>query len=103
MMGMSGKRTVDEFQKHMQVISLRTEGSRCHLEMLPKDPSATRGLSSINLDFDYATGQWLGFEIVTREGSSIRTELSNVRTNSALDGGIFEYDLSGFTMDHEKK
>ena len=103
MMGMSGKRTLDEFQRHMQVMSLRTEGTRCHLEMLPKDPSATRGLSSINLDFDSATGQWLGFEIVTREGSSIRTELSNVRTNSALDGGIFEYDLSGFTMDHEKK
>lgn len=103
MMGLSGKRTLEEFQKHMTVLSLKTCGSRCHLEMLPKDPSATRGLSSINLEFDCKTGQWLDFEIVTREGSSIRTELNNVRMNSVIDGGVFDYDLTGFTVDHEKK
>ena len=103
LMGLSGKRTVEEFQKHVNVLSLKTSGTRCRLEMLPKDPSATRGLSSINLEFDCKTGQWFDFEIVTQEGSSIRTELSNVRTNSAIDGRIFDYDLSGFTVDHEKK
>ena len=103
MMGLSGKRTLEEFQKHMNVLSLKTSGTRCHLEMLPKDPLANRGLSSINLDFDTGTGQWLGFEIVTREGSSICTELNNVRTNSVIAGGVFDYDLSGFTVDHEKK
>lgn len=103
MMALSGKRTLEEFQKHMNVLCLKTSGTRCRLEMLPKDPSATRGLSSINLEFDCKTGQWLDFEIVTREGSSIRTELNNVRTNSVIDGGVFDYDLTGFTVDHEKK
>ena len=102
-MGLSGGRTLEEFQKHMKVLSLKSSGTRCHLEMLPKDPSATRGLASINLDFDSATGQWLGFEIVTREGSSIRTELNNVRTNPVIAREVFDYDLSGFTVDHEKK
>ena len=103
MMGLSGKRTLEEFQKHMNVLSLKTSGTRCHLEMLPKDPAASRGLSSINLDFDAGSGQWIGFEIVTREGSLIRTELNNVRTNSVIPGGVFDYDLRGFTVDHEKK
>ena len=103
MMGLSGKRTLEEFQKHMHVLALKRSGSRCHLEMLPKDPSATRGLSSINIDFDSETGQWLDFEIVTREGSSIRTELNNVRTNSVIAREVFDYDLSGFIVGHEKK
>lgn len=103
MMGLSGAGTLEDFQKQMNVLSLKTSGTRCHLEMLPKDPLASRGLSSINLDFDTGTGQWLGFEIVTREGSSICTELNNVRTNSVIAGGVFDYDLSGFTVDHEKK
>jgi outer membrane lipoprotein-sorting protein len=103
MMGLSGKRTLEEFQKRMHVLSLKTSGTRCHLEMLPKDPSAARGLSSINFDFDCVTGQWLDFEIVTREGSSIRTEFNNVRTNSVINGEVFDYDLRGFTVNHEKK
>ena len=103
MVGLSGAGTLEEFQKHMNVLSLKTSGTRCHLEMLPKDPAASRGLSSINLDFDAGSGQWIGFEIVTREGSLIRTELNNVRTNSVIPGGVFDYDLRGFTVDHEKK
>ena len=103
MVGLSGAGTLEEFQKHMNVLSLKTSGTRCHLEMLPKDPATSRGLSSINLDFDAGSGQWIGFEIVTREGSLIRTELNNVRTNSVIPGGVFDYDLRGFTVDHEKK
>lgn len=103
MMGFPGSNSFEEFQKKMRVLSLRTEGSRCHLEMLPRDAQAIQALSSINLDFDTRTGEWRSFEIVTKEGSSIRTEFTRVELNSKLPQELFEYDLQGFTVEDEKK
>ena len=60
-------------------------------------------LSSINLDFDTATGEWRSFEIVTKEGSSILTEFTRVELNSKLPPDLFKYDLSGFTLEDETK
>jgi outer membrane lipoprotein carrier protein len=103
MMGFPGGHSFEEFQKQMSILSLRTEGSLCHLEMLPRDAQAIQALSCINLDFDTTTGEWRSFEIVTKEGSSIRTEFSRVELNSKLPQGLFEYDLNGFTVEDEKK
>lgn len=103
MMGFSGAHTLEEFQKKMRVLSLKTSGTRCHLEMLPRDPAATAELASISFDFDTVSGQWLGFEIVTREGSSILTTFSNGEVNARIDPGLFVYDLTGFTVEDEKK
>ena len=103
MMGLSGGHTFEEFQKQMHLLALRTVGSRCHLEMLPRDPQAMRALSSINLDFDTATGELRSFEIVTKEGSSILTEFTHVELNSKLSPDLFKYDLSGFTLEDETK
>ena len=103
MMGFSGGHSFEEFQKQMRVLALRRVGSRCHLEMLPRDPQAMRALSSINLDFDTATGEWRSFEIVTKEGSSILTEFTHVELNSKLPPELFKYDLSGFTLEDETK
>jgi len=103
MMPLPGEGTVEEFQKKMQVLSIKTSGSRCHVEMLPRDPAAARGLASINFDFDRVTGHWLSFELVTREGSSLINEFSNVQINPKIPREIFEYDLSGFKVTDEKE
>ena len=103
MMGLSGGHSFEEFQKQMRVLAIRSVGARCHLEMLPRDPQAMGALSSINLDFDTATGEWRSFEIVTKEGSSILTEFTRVELNSKLPPDLFKYDLSGFTLEDETK
>jgi outer membrane lipoprotein carrier protein len=92
----------EEFQRNVRVLALESSGSRCHLEMLPRDAQSSRALAAIKLDFDTVTGNWLSFEIVTREGSSIRNEFSNVRINPKLGKDVFEYDLTGFQISDEK-
>ncbi|MEI6279867.1 MAG: outer membrane lipoprotein carrier protein LolA [Verrucomicrobiae bacterium] len=97
-----GGGSFEEFQRLVQVLAFESTGSRCHLEMLPRDARSARRLAAIKLDFDPATGHWLSFEIVTREGSSIRNEFRNVRINPRLDKELFEYDLTGFHVTDEK-
>ena len=92
----------EEFQRQIQVLSLETSGSRCHVEMLPRDAQAGRSLSVIQWDFDTATGHWLSFKIVTRDGSSILNEFSNVVINPKIDKGLFDFDLTGFKITDEE-
>lgn len=96
-----GGGSFEEFQRLVQVLAIRTVGPTCHLEMLPRDASA-RGLSAIKLDFDMRTGHWISLEIVTREGSSILNEFSNVEINPKLDKRIFDFDLTGYKMTDEQ-
>ena len=103
MMRIPGEGNLEGFQKQMQVLCIKSSGSRCHVEMLPRDPAAARGLASINFDFDRVTGHWLSFELVTREGSSLLNEFSNVQVNPKLPRGLFEYDLGGFKVSDEKE
>lgn len=103
MMEMNSNQTVDGFQKQMRVLSLKNIGPHCRLEMLPKDPVAAKGLSSLFLDFDPMTGHWVGFEFVTKEGSSMRTEFTHVELNPKLDNSIFDCDLTGFAIDESAR
>lgn len=102
MMRFPGGGSFEEFQRQVQVLALEVNGSKCHLEMLPRDAAATRGLSAIKLDFEPATGHWISLEIVTREGSSIRNDFSNVRVNPTIQKELFEYDLTGFKVTDEE-
>ena len=102
MMKFPGGVSFEEFNKLVQVLALEESGSRCHLEILPRDAAAVKALSAIKLDFDRTTGHWLSFEMVTREGSSIRNDFSHVQLNPKLDKSLFHYDLTGFQVTDEK-
>ena len=99
MMNMLSSRSVENLQNEMNILSLKNTGSNCRLEMLPKDPQMAKGLTSLVLDFDQSTGYWIAFEVVTREGSSMRTEFRNVQLNAKLDTQIFQYDTTGYRID----
>ena len=102
MIRLPGGGSFEEFQRRVQVLAITASGSKCHLEMLPRDASARR-LSAIKLDFDTNTGHWISFEIVTREGSSILNEFSNVEINPKIEKGIFDFDLTGYKITDEQK
>lgn len=102
MMRFPGGGSFEEFQRSVRVLAFESSGSRCHLEMLPRDAESGRALSAIKLDFDADTGHWLSLEILTREGSSIRNEFRNVRINPKIGKELFEYDLTGFQVADEK-
>jgi len=97
-----GGGSFEDFQRRVQVLGIEVSGSKCHLEMLPRDAQSARRLSAIKMDFDTVTGHWLSFEIVTREGSSIRNEFSNVEINPKIDNALFDYDLTGFRISDEE-
>ena len=103
MMRFPGGGNFEDFQRRVQVLGIEVSGSKCHLEMLPRDAQSARRLAAIKMDFDTVTGHWLSFEIVTREGSSIRNEFSNVEINPKIDKALFDYDLTGFRISDEEK
>ncbi len=92
-----------DFQKKFEILDVQTDGDDCRLEILPRDPQAKKFLSALKIHFDTKTGHMLSFEMVTREGSSMRNEFSNVRMNEKIDRRVFEYDLTGFEVTEEKK
>jgi outer membrane lipoprotein-sorting protein len=103
MMPFPGAGSLEDFRKQVEIRAIKSSGSRCHLEFLPRDPRAVRGLAVIKLDFDTETGHWLRLEIVTREGSSIINEFQNVEINPKIPKGTFDFDLTGFKITDEKK
>lgn len=92
-----------DFQKKFEILSVASEAGRCHLEILPRDAQARKFLSALKIDFDTATGHLLAFEMATRDGSSMRSEFTNVRLNQKIDRGVFDYDLTGFDVVDERK
>lgn len=86
------------FQRQFQVLALSSEGKRCHVEMAPRDPQVRKFLALMKLNFDTVTAHLLGFEMAMRDGSSMRNDFSNVRVNQKIDRGIFDYDLTGYTV-----
>lgn len=85
----------DDFMRRFDVQAVSTQGTRCHLEILPRDAQARKALAAIRIDFDTETGHLASFEFVTRDGSSLRNEFSNVRTNARIDGRQYDYDFTG--------
>ncbi len=91
-----------EFTRKFEILAVNTEGSHCHLEILPRDVQARKFLSALKIDFDTATGHMLSFEMTTKDGSSMRNEFSNVRVNQKIDRRVFQYDLTGYEVVDEK-
>jgi outer membrane lipoprotein carrier protein len=87
-----------DFNRQFETLAVTTTENRCHLEILPRDAQAKKMLEAIKIDFDTVSGHLLSFELVTREGSSMRSDFTNVRLNQKIDRHIFEYDMTGYTI-----
>lgn len=82
----------DTFRRAFRVLSLKVTGTRCRAVMQPLGAEAARGVAEIRLDFNKETGTWNRLEIVTRDGSSISYEFTNIRINPKLPAGLFDPD-----------
>ena len=91
-----------EFQRKFEVLGVKTGDTRCDLDLLPRDAQARKFLSALKIAFDTTTGHLISFEMVTRDGSSMRNDFTNVRLNPKIDRRVFEYDLTGFEVTGEK-
>jgi outer membrane lipoprotein carrier protein len=87
-----------DFNRQFETLAVSTIENRCHLEILPRDAQAKKMLEAIKIDFDTASGHLLSFELVTREGSSMRSDFTNVRLNQKIDRHEFEYDSTGYEI-----
>ncbi len=98
MMDFPFARNFDDFNRRFEVLAVVTQGTRCHVEMLPRDPQMRKFLQVAKIDFDIDTGYLLSFEFVTRDGSSMRNDFTNVRLNVRIEPGRFEYDFTGYDV-----
>ena len=98
MMDFPFAKNFEDFNRRFEVVSVATEGTLCHLELLPRDVQAKNALAAIRIDFNTENGHLMAFEFVTRDGSSMRNEFSNVRINQKLDPHQFDYDFTGYEV-----
>jgi len=98
MMSFPFARDFGDFQKRFETLSISGEGTRCHLEVMPRDPQAHKFLSALRLDFNTTNGHLIAFEMATKDGSALRNEFSNVEVNPKIDRGVFDYDFTGYEV-----
>jgi len=98
MMSFPFARDFGDFQRQFETLSITTEGTRCHLEVLPRDAQARRFLSALKLDFNTTSGHLLGFEMATRDGSALRNEFTNVQVNPKIPSSVFDFDFTGYEV-----
>ena len=98
MMNFPLARDFADFDKQFEMLSIATEGTRCHLEVLPRDPRARKSLTALKFDLDTATHYLLSFEMITRDGSSLRNEFTNVQVNTKIDHSVFDFDFTGYDV-----
>jgi len=98
MMNFPIARDFADFNRQFETLAVSTAEGRCHLEILPRDAQAKKMLEAIKIDFDIASGHLLAFELLTRDGSSLRSDFTNVRLNQKLDRHLFEYDFTGYEI-----
>jgi len=87
-----------DYNRQFETLAVSSEEGRCHLEILPRDAQARKFLSSIKIVFDTATGHLVAFEMVTKDGSSMRSDFTNVRMNQKIDRHVFDYDFTGYEI-----
>lgn len=103
MMSLPGNGDFDDFQREVRILRTENSAGIFHVEFIPKNTEQVRGLTAIRLDFNSQTGQWIRLEFLTRDGSSIRNDFTDIKTNQKLDPHLFGYNLTGFRISDEKK
>lgn len=98
MMNIPFARDFASYQKDYETLAIGTEGTRCHLEMLPRDPRAHKALTALKLDFNTSNGHLLSFEMGTSDGSTLRSRFTNVQTNARINSSVFDFDFSGYDV-----
>ncbi len=88
----------EDFQRQFEVRALTVEGSRCHAEVVPKDPATRKFLTEMKFDFETSTGKLFAMEMRFKEGSSMRNEFSGVQINPRIDPATFNYELTDFQV-----
>lgn len=87
-----------DFNRQFETLAVHVSDNRCHLEILPRDAQAKRMLEAIKIDFDMTTGYVLSFELATRDGSSLRSDFTNVHMNQKVDRHLFDFDFTGYEV-----
>ncbi len=87
-----------DFNRQFETLAVSTAENHCHLEILPRDAQAKKFLEAIKIDFDTTSGHLLSFELVTRDGSSMRSDFTNVRMNQKIERHVFDFDFTGYEI-----
>jgi len=87
-----------DFNRQFETLAVNVTDNRCHLEILPRDAQLKKMLEAIKIDFDTTSGHLLSFEIATKEGSSLRSDFTNVKMNQKIDRKTFDFDFTGYEV-----
>ena len=87
-----------DFQRQFEILASTVSERRCDVEVVPRDPQARKFMTVMKITFDTVSGHMLAFEMVFKDGSSLRNEFTNVRVNQKIEREQFDYDLTGFEV-----
>lgn len=91
-------RSYSEFDRTFEVLSLTSGDDRCDVVLLPRDQQTRKMMKRIALAFRPATGELIEFEMEFKDGSKLRNEFLNVKTNGRLDPSVFEFDFTDYKV-----
>ncbi len=87
-----------DFNRQFEILSVVVDGNKCRLDVLPRNPQTRKMLTALKIEFDTQNGKMSHFEIVTRDGSSLKNEFTNIRVNPKIERKMFEFDFEGFEV-----
>lgn len=102
MMDFTNIRSLEEFQRQFEILSVKPSGDQCELELKSKSPSA-KFLSKLRLRFSTSSGVVLTLEMNFKDGSFMRNDFNNVRVNGSVEEGKFSQDLAGYEVVNAKE
>lgn len=86
----------DEFSKAFEVVSFSTEDATSVARLRPIAGDMARFAKEVVIAFSARSGHPAWLVVTGDDGSSVRTEFTNVHVGAVLDDDLFEFDPDGF-------
>ncbi len=81
-----------EFRRLFDVTRMEESGDRTELDLIPKEPTATKFVKAINLEYETATGILTRFNVELANGGGLETRFTRVEVNRPLPADIFDVE-----------
>lgn len=90
--------TVEGLTRQFAIVEARRDGDAWRLRLAPREARLREALGAVVFLIDAARHHLRGFEMVFRDGSTVRTTFTRQQFNVPLDAALFAPDLTGYDL-----
>ncbi|MFK5924312.1 MAG: outer membrane lipoprotein carrier protein LolA [Verrucomicrobiota bacterium] len=91
-------RSMEELEKHFEILGLRRDGEVYEFTLKPKDKSLTVAMRKVLFFIDAEKFHLRAFEIQLRDKSRVRTTFTWIKFNPKIPVNLLKPDLSGYKL-----